>query len=116
VLALDPDGKLVVIELKRDSADKTTDLQAIKYASYCSTISAEELQQDFRAFWNKRRDEDDQLTPEEVGDRFTEFLGEDVATTEDGYADFVLDDRPRIFARRGQLRPGDHDPGRMART
>jgi len=41
VLALDPDGKLVVIELKRDSADKTTDLQAIKYASYCSTISAE---------------------------------------------------------------------------
>jgi len=105
VLALDPDGKLVVIELKRDSADKTTDLQAIKYASYCSTISAEELQQDFRAFWNKRRDEDDQLTPEEVGDRFTEFLGEDVATTEDGYADFVLDDRPRILLAAGSFGP-----------
>ncbi|WP_135851110.1 PDDEXK family nuclease [Halorussus salinus] len=105
VLALDPDGKLVVIEVKRDRADKTTDLQAIKYASYCSTISAEELQQDYRAFWNKRRDEDDQLTPEKVGERFTEFLGEDIVLTEDGYADFVLDDRPRILLAAGGFGP-----------
>ncbi len=105
VLALDPDGKLVVIELKRDTADKTTDLQAIKYASYCSTISAEELQQDYRAFWNNRRDEDEQLTPEAVGKQFSEFLGEDVATTEDGYADFVLDDRPRILLAAGSFGP-----------
>ncbi|WP_434531932.1 DUF91 domain-containing protein (plasmid) [Haloarcula sp. NS06] len=105
VLALDPDGKLVIIELKRDSADKTTDLQAIKYASYCSTISAEELQQDYRAFWNNRRDEDDQLTPEAVGEQFSEFLGEDVVTTEDGYADFVLDDRPRILLAAGSFGP-----------
>jgi RecB family endonuclease NucS len=34
ILALDPDGKLVVAELKRDRADRTTDLQAIKYASF----------------------------------------------------------------------------------
>lgn len=105
VLALDPDGKLVVIELKRDSADKTIDLQAIKYASYCSTISSEELQQDYRAFWNNRRNEDDQLTPEAVGEKFSEFLGEDVATTEDGYADFVLGDRPRILLAAGSFGP-----------
>lgn len=105
VLALDPDGKLVIIELKRDSADKTTDLQAIKYASYCSTISAEELQQDYRAFWNNRRDKENQLTPEAVGEQFSEFLGEDVATTEDGYADFVLDDRPRILLAAGSFGP-----------
>lgn len=37
VLAIDRDGNLVVVELKRDRADKTTDLQAIKYASNCST-------------------------------------------------------------------------------
>lgn len=105
VLALDPDGKLVVIELKRDQADATTDLQAIKYASYCSTISAEELQQDYRAFWNDRRPDDDQLTPEEVGEQFVEFLGEEVATTEEGYADFVLDDRPRILLAAGSFGP-----------
>jgi len=34
ILALDQAGKLVVVELKRDRADRTTDLQAIKYASY----------------------------------------------------------------------------------
>jgi hypothetical protein len=105
VLALDPDGKLVVIELKRDRADDTTDLQAIKYASYCSTISAEELQQDYRNFWNDRRPEDDQLTPEDVGQRFAEFLGDEITTTEEGYADFALDDRPRILLAAGSFGP-----------
>ncbi|WP_262174607.1 endonuclease NucS domain-containing protein [Haloarcula laminariae] len=105
VLALDPDGKLVVVELKRDRADATTDLQAIKYASYCSTISAEELQQDYRGFWNDRRDEEDQLTPDDVGEAFRTFLGEDVGTAEDGYADFALDDRPRIVLAAGSFGP-----------
>lgn len=105
VLALDPEGKLVVVELKRDRADDTTDLQAIKYASYCSTISAEELQQDYRTFWNQRRADDDQLTPEEVGETFQNFLGEDIGTTDDGYADFVLDDRPRILLAAGSFGP-----------
>jgi hypothetical protein len=105
VLALDPDGKLVVIELKRGRADATTDLQAIKYASYCSTISAEELQQDYRGFWNSRRPEDDQLTPEDVGEEFRNFLGEEITTTEEGYADFALDDRPRILLAAGSFGP-----------
>ncbi|ELY77810.1 hypothetical protein C487_09508, partial [Natrinema pallidum DSM 3751] len=97
ILALDPDGKLVVIELKRDTADSTTDLQAIKYASYCSTISTEELQQDYRVFWNGRRDGDNQLTPEDVGNKFSEFMDHDVTPGEDGYAEFALDDRPLIM-------------------
>jgi len=105
VLAIDPDGQLVVIELKRDRADETTDLQAIKYASYCSTISAEEIQQDYRAFWNERRGEDDQLTPEDVGEEFRNFLGDEVGTTEDGYAAFALDDQPRILLAAGSFGP-----------
>lgn len=106
ILALDPDGKLVVIELKRDRADDTTDLQAIKYASYCSTITAEELQQDYRSFWNGRRDSENQFTPEDVGQRFAEFLGEDIVlSTEDGYAEFALDDRPRILLAAGSFGP-----------
>jgi hypothetical protein len=38
LLALDPSGTVVLIELKRDRADATTDLQALKYASYCATL------------------------------------------------------------------------------
>jgi Protein of unknown function DUF91. len=71
ILALDVNGKLVVVELKRDEADATTDLQAIKYASYCATLTAEEIQHDYRSFWNGRgRD----LSPEDVGEEFAGFL------------------------------------------
>ncbi|MDY7081476.1 MAG: endonuclease NucS, partial [Halobacteria archaeon] len=58
ILALDRDGKLVVVELKRDRADRTTDLQAIKYAGYCATLTGEDIQKEYREFWNDRRDEE----------------------------------------------------------
>jgi hypothetical protein len=98
LLALDREGRLVVVELKRDEADDTTDLQAIKYASYCATLTAEEIQQDHRSFWKGRGEE---LSPEEVGRRFVEFLDEgidgEVPITEEGWAAFDLDDKPRIL-------------------
>ena len=104
VLALGRDGKLVVIELKRDEADDTTDLQAIKYASYCATLTAEEVQQDYRSFWNGRGHE---LSPEDVGERFANFLsesyGEELGTEEEGWADFNLDDKPRILLAAGSF-------------
>jgi hypothetical protein len=55
---------------------------------------------------NGRGDTENQLTSEDVGERFAEFLGEEVATsTEDGYADFALDDRPRILLAAGSFGP-----------
>lgn len=105
VLALAPDGKLVVVELKRDDADDTTDLQAIKYASYCATLTAEEVQQEYREFWEDRDDEE--YTPEEVGKKFDEFLQEGVLRedpfTEDGWAAFDLDSKPRILLAAGEF-------------
>ncbi|WP_224332656.1 DUF91 domain-containing protein [Haloprofundus halobius] len=105
VLALDTSGKLVVVELKRDKADKTTDLQAIKYASYCSTLTAEDVQKEYRTFWNTRDNEE--YSPEDVGADFVEFLdrnlgGEYVTKTEDGWADFELSDKPRILLAAGE--------------
>jgi hypothetical protein len=104
VLALDADGKLVVVELKRDEADATTDLQAIKYASYCATLTAEEIQRDYRSFWNGRGQD---LSPEEVGEHFAEFLDEtldgEVPTTDEGWAAFELDDKPRILLAAGSF-------------
>ena len=43
LLAIDKDGKLVVIELKRGDSGKNVDLQAIKYAAYCSTLTLSKL-------------------------------------------------------------------------
>lgn len=104
ILALDPTGKLVVIELKRDHADRTTDLQAIKYASYCATLTAEDIQKDYREFWNER--DDTELTPENVGQTFADFLegieGE-IPLTGDGWAEFELDQKPRILLAAGSF-------------
>ncbi|PSP62423.1 DUF91 domain-containing protein [Halobacteriales archaeon QH_8_64_26] len=98
LLALDRTGRLVVIELKRETADRTTDLQAIKYASYCATLTPEQTQEVYRDFWNGHRS--DSLDPEAVGEAFADFLNEtadrEVGLTETGWADFALDDRPRI--------------------
>lgn len=43
LLALDNKGRLVVIENKLDDSGKDVTWQAIKYASYCSTLSKQEI-------------------------------------------------------------------------
>ena len=43
LLAVDADGKLVVIELKRDNSGTDAHWQAIKYASYLHRASAEDI-------------------------------------------------------------------------
>ncbi|WP_246999404.1 endonuclease NucS domain-containing protein [Halosolutus gelatinilyticus] len=104
ILALDRTGTLVVIELKRDRADRTTDLQAIKYASYCATLTAENIQKDYREFWSERNEEE--LTPEEVGQTFVDFLegGEEkIVLTSDGWAEFELDQKPRLLLAAGRF-------------
>lgn len=103
VLALDRKGKLVVVELKRDRADTDTDLQALKYASFCSTLTAEDVQQEYREFHNARADKD--LSPEEVADRFAGFLEVDdvIETGDSGWAQFELDDRPRVMLAAGEF-------------
>ena len=43
VLFLDSDGAPVVAELKRGAAPDTVDLQALKYAAYCSQLTVQDL-------------------------------------------------------------------------
>lgn len=103
VLALDRRGKLVVVELKRDRADSETELQALKYASFCSTLTTEDVQQLYCDFRRKREGID--LAPEEVGDRFAAHVGNDepVPRDESGFAVLELDDRPRIVLAAGNF-------------
>ncbi|MGN6256848.1 MAG: hypothetical protein ACTHN3_03730 [Solirubrobacterales bacterium] len=50
VLFLDSDGHPLVAELKRGEAGDTTELQALKYAAYCSSLTSDELAEEFAAY------------------------------------------------------------------
>jgi len=50
LLALDRNGKLVVIENKRDDSGADVTWQALKYASYCSTLTADGIEQIFQEY------------------------------------------------------------------
>lgn len=104
LLAMDQSGELVVIEIKRDAADRTTDLQALKYASYCSTLTAEDVQQEFQEFHSSRHNKD--LSSADVGKQFTKFLADypdEVIVSGEGWAEFQLDNRPRILLAAGSF-------------
>jgi hypothetical protein len=50
VLFLDQDGSPLVAELKRDKAADTTELQALKYAAYCSQLTVDELVDEYSRY------------------------------------------------------------------
>ncbi len=54
LLAIDKEGNLVVIELKRDDSGKKADLQAIKYAAYCSTLTLDNIVDLYQIYCQKR--------------------------------------------------------------
>ena len=102
LLAIDREGTLVVIELKRDRADSTVDLQALQYASFCSTLTAEDIQELYSEFHDNRDGED--RSREEVCDRFLSFLEtDDIEIGDDGWLQFELDNRPRILIAAGDF-------------
>lgn len=76
VLALDPDGHLVVVELKRDEAPETVELQALKYAAFCSRFTPETLVEEYRA-WRRQSAKED-LDAETATARLESHLAEDV--------------------------------------
>ena len=43
LLALDKDGNLVIIENKLDDSGRRRNWQAIKYASYCSSLTKQDI-------------------------------------------------------------------------
>jgi len=53
LLALDLKGNLVIIENKLDDSGKEVTWQAMKYASYCSTLSKDGIRSIFQGYLNK---------------------------------------------------------------
>lgn len=53
LLALDRDGNLVIIENKLDDTGKDVVWQALKYASYCSTLTTDQIVSVFQGYLDK---------------------------------------------------------------
>jgi hypothetical protein len=54
LLALDKNGNLVIIENKLDDSGRDVTWQALKYASYCSTLTKEEIRNIFQSYLDSR--------------------------------------------------------------
>jgi hypothetical protein len=57
VLLLDADGSPVVAELKRDRAADTVELQALKYAAYCSQLTLDDLAEEYARHHDEELDD-----------------------------------------------------------
>jgi len=57
LLALDKQGNLVIIENKLDSSGKDVVWQVLKYASYCSSLSKEQIREIFQGYLDKEGDQ-----------------------------------------------------------
>ncbi|MCD4825585.1 MAG: MmcB family DNA repair protein [Phycisphaerae bacterium] len=75
LLAIDKQAALVVIELKRDDSGKDVDWQAIKYASYCSSFTQDEIYNHF-ANYLKTSDDDAKAKIEDFVDCELEDLNQ----------------------------------------
>lgn len=98
LLGLDRRGKLVVVEIKRDSSGKDQDLQAIRYASFVSTLSSDDVIQLHRDYRHKEHGEDLTL------DASRELLDGFIEAGDIGVLD--EDDRPRMILVSSGFRPG----------
>ena len=87
LLAIDRRGKLVVVELKRTAVGSKADLQALRYAAYCSTLGIDDIAE-LHAAHVKRRTQQD-MAPAEARHAILEFFEN---------PDFEeFDDQPRII-------------------
>jgi len=88
ILALDRAGRLVVIELKRDTSGSRQDLQALRYAAYCATLSLDDL---VDLYARHHSTGTKKVTVEDARAKFEEHVTEGALDTIDE------DTRPRIM-------------------
>ncbi len=93
-LAIDKDGNLVVIELKRDDSGKNVELQAIKYAAYCSTLTLNDIAKLYRDYLLKNNKS---ITKDESKKQIIDFI------ENDNFEE--LSDKPRIIIVSKEFRP-----------
>lgn len=75
LLFLDSRGQPLVAELKRDRAEDTVDMQALKYAAYCSNLTVTELIEEYARFHDTDIGEARRLVAEHAPSTQAEELG-----------------------------------------
>ena len=70
LLAIDETGAVVIIELKRKDSSSRIDIQGLKYASYCSTLTSEKIVDIYERYLNKNNLKQDSL------EDIVSFIGE----------------------------------------
>ncbi|EKD26972.1 MAG: hypothetical protein ACD_79C00949G0001 [uncultured bacterium] len=93
LLAIDREGNLVIIELKKDDSGKNVELQAIKYAAYCSTLTFSQLIEEHRKYLLKKGM---QNNPDIIRQKIKDFVS---------YEFEELNDKPRIILVSREYRP-----------
>lgn len=76
LLALDKDGCLVIIEIKLDDSGKDVTWQALKYVSYCSTLTREQIIEMYQNYLDENNNNEDEDEDEDKGaeDKIRHFL------------------------------------------
>lgn len=98
LLAVDRQGKLCVVEIKRDESGSSQDLQALRYAAYVSTIDVDRVVALYREHRVKAHAEDlTDAAARSALDTFCEFGDLD---------DLDDDDRPRVLLVAGGFQIG----------
>lgn len=94
LLAIDKEGNIVIVELKRDDSGKNVDLQAIKYAAYCSTLTLETTSTIYKNYLEKSIPN---ISNEDARNKIVEFISN---------SDFEeINDKPRIILVSKEFRP-----------
>ncbi|KJS08973.1 MAG: membrane protein [Gammaproteobacteria bacterium BRH_c0] len=73
LLALDKEGNLVIIENKLDDSGRDVVWQALKYASYCASLSTQQVVDIYQRYLNQKAVEENSA-PARAEDRLIEFL------------------------------------------
>lgn len=72
LLMLDQSGKLVIVENKRDDSGREVVAQALTYASFCKTMSARRIVDEFKHYRNSKGEQIDDAAAERL---ICDFLG-----------------------------------------
>ena len=75
LLALDKDGNLVIIENKLDDSGRDVVWQALKYASYCASLTKLQIVEIFQQYINRYGKGNGDSNPVDASTQICEFLG-----------------------------------------
>lgn len=76
LLALDKEGNLVIVENKLDDSGRDVVWQALKYASYCASLSKPQVVDIYQRYLNQKAQQTG-TAPDRAEDKLIEFLDED---------------------------------------